>query len=235
MKFDIITIFPKSLEPIISESILGRAQKKGIVSIKVHNLRDYTLDKHKKVDDRPFGGGPGMVFCAEPIFRAVSTLRKKNTRVILLSASGRLFNQKEAMRLSKYRHLILICGHYEGVDERVKAIIDEEISIGDYVLTGGEIPSLVIVDAVARLIKGVVGRNESLTFESFCANLLEYPQYTRPANFRGLKVPKILLSGDHKQIEQWRKIQSLKKTKQIRPDLLNGGKKCKKLEKLRKI
>lgn len=227
MKIDILTIFPNSLEPIINESILKRAKDKGLVSIKAHNLRDYTLDKHRKVDDKPFGGGPGMVFCAEPIFRAVEALRQKKTclpagkaRVILLSASGKLFKQSCAKRLSKLKHLILICGHYEGIDERVKNIVDEEISIGDYVLTGGEIPALVIVDSVVRLIKGVLGRNESLTFESFCGNLLEYPQYTRPENFRGFKVPKVLLSGDHKKIDQWRKEQSLKKTKQIRPDLL---------------
>lgn len=220
MRVDVLTIFPKSLEPLLNESIIKRAQDKGLVKIRVHNLRDYTLDKHKKVDDRPFGGGPGMVFCAEPIFRAVEALKQKNTRVLLLSPSGRVFNQKEAKRLSRLKHLILICGHYEGVDERVKNIIDEEVSIGDYVLTGGELPALVIIDSVVRLIKGVLGRNESLTFESFCGNLLEYPHYTRPENFRGFKVPKVLLSGDHKKIDQWRKNQALKTTKQKRPDLL---------------
>lgn len=220
MKIDILTIFPKVFEPIINESILKRAQAKGLVSIKAHDLRSYTLNKHKKVDDRPFGGGPGMVFCAEPIFRAVETLRKKNTKVILLSASGKLFRQKEAKRISKFKHIILICGHYEGVDERAKNIIDEELSIGDYVLTGGEIPALVVIDSVVRLIPGVLGRNESLTFESFCGNLLEYPQYTRPDNFRGFKVPKVLLSGDHKKISEWRKEEAIKKTKQVRPDLL---------------
>ncbi|MFH0912790.1 MAG: tRNA (guanosine(37)-N1)-methyltransferase TrmD [Candidatus Omnitrophota bacterium] len=227
MRIDIITIFPEMFEPVLNESIVKRAQHKGKVRICVHNLREYTLDKHKKVDDRPFGGGSGMVMSPEPIFRIIKALRPKirgqrlKTKIILLSPQGEKLNQKIAKRLAKSKHLILICGHYEGVDERVRLnLVDEEISIGDYVLTGGELPAMVLVDCLVRLIPGVLGDKNSLNFESFTGNLLEYPQYTRPANYEGLKVPAILLSGNHKKISEWRKKQAIKITKKNRPDLL---------------
>jgi tRNA (guanine37-N1)-methyltransferase len=227
MRVDIITIFPKMFEPVLNESIIKRAQKKGKVKIYIHNLRDYSQDKHRKVDDRTFGGGSGMVMNPEPIFRAVEAIRlqasgfRLQAKVILLCPQGERLTQKVAKRLVKYKHLILLCGHYEGIDERVRAYLaDEELSIGDYVLTGGELPAMVLVDCLVRLLPGVLGDKNSLKFESFKDNLLEYPQYTRPANFRGMKVPAILLSGDHKKIEIWRKKESIKRTKQRRPDLL---------------
>jgi len=232
MRIDIITIFPKMFEPVLNESIIKRAQNKGKVKIYIHNLRDYSSDKHKKVDDRPFGGGSGMVLRPEPIFAAVEDIeskapawpagrKSKKVRVILLCPQGKTLTQKIARNLAKYKHIILICGHYEGVDERVRQyLIDEEVSIGDYVLTGGELPAMVLVDCLVRLIPGVLGDKNSLNFESFEGNLLEYSQYTRPAKFRGWSAPKILLSGDHKEIEAWRKKEALKRTKQRRPDLL---------------
>ncbi|MDP2939298.1 MAG: tRNA (guanosine(37)-N1)-methyltransferase TrmD [Candidatus Omnitrophota bacterium] len=219
LQFYIITIFPKVFEPILNESIIKRAQEKGLVKINLYNLRDFSLDKHKKVDDRPFGGGPGMVMKPEPIFRAVEHI-KHRAKIILLSPRGEKLNQKIAKELSKERQLILICGHYEGVDERVKKIIDREISIGDYVLTGGEIPAMVLVDAVTRLVPGVLGDEDSLSQESFEENLLEYPHYTRPAVFKGMKVPEVLISGNHQRIAKWRQEKALKHTKAKRPDLL---------------
>jgi len=204
--------------PVLNESIVKRAQNKGKVRIYIHNLRDYTLDRHKKVDDRPFGGGSGMVMSPDPIFRAVEDIKSE---VILLCPQGERLTQKIAKRLAESQHLILICGHYEGIDERVRQyLVDEEISIGDYVLTGGELPAMVLVDCLVRLIPGVLGDKNSLNFESFAGNLLEYPQYTRPANYRGMKVPAILLSGNHKKIADWRKKQAVKITKNKRPDLL---------------
>ncbi len=230
MRIDIITIFPKCFEPVLNESIIKRAQQKGKVRIYLHDLRDYTLDRHRKVDDHPYGGGAGMVMRPEPIFRAVDDIKAraktKKPRVILLCPQGVKLEQRVARRLSKERHLILICGHYEGIDERVRRrLADEEISIGDYILTGGELPAMVLVDSVVRLIPGVLGDKNSLNFESFESNLLEYPQYTRPAVFRRLKPPKILFSGDHRKIEKWRRQEALKRTKQRRPDLLQkqGG------------
>jgi len=227
MRIDILTIFPGMCAPIVEESIVKRARKKGAVRILVHNLRDYTHDKHKKVDDRPFGGGSGMVMMPQPIFEAVGALRRQGNvgnaqrRVILLTPQGKRLNQHNIKRFTKYKHLILICGHYEGVDERVRAnLVDDEISIGDYVLTGGELPAMVFVDCLVRLLPGVLGDKNSLKFESFEGNLLEYPQYTRPAVFRGLEVPDLLLSGNHAHIEAWRKEQALKRTKRKRPDLL---------------
>jgi tRNA (guanine37-N1)-methyltransferase len=236
LRIDIITIFPKMFGPVLNESIIKRAQKKRKVEIYIHNLRDYSLDKHKKVDDRPFGGGSGMVMRPESIFAAVEDIKVKVSRqsrdpdksgkgqkakVILLCPQGEKLNQRVARRLAKYKHLILICGHYEGVDERVRRhLVDEEISIGDYVLTGGELPAMVLVDCLVRLIPGVLGDKNSLNFESFEGNLLEYSQYTRPANFRGMKVPPILLSGNHKKIQEWRKLEAIKRTKKKRPDLL---------------
>lgn len=232
MRIDILTIFPEMFDPVLNESIIKRAQKKGKLWLIVHNLRDYTTDKHKKVDDKPFGGGPGMVMQIQPIYDALkeivklSKISKKNRRIILLSPQGKTLDQKVASRLSKYKQLILICAHYEGVDERVKKyLVDEEISIGDYVLTGGELPAMVLVDAVTRLIPGVLGRKESLQQESFRDNLLEYPQYTRPADFKGWKVPKILLSGDHNNITNYRQKESLRITKEKRPDLLKKRRK----------
>ncbi|MBU3959136.1 MAG: tRNA (guanosine(37)-N1)-methyltransferase TrmD [Candidatus Omnitrophica bacterium] len=222
MRIDIITIFPKMFAPILNESIIKRAQNKNKVKIYIHNLRDYTQDKHRKVDDRPFGGGSGMVMRPESIFRAVEALKPKS-KIILLSPQGKRLNQKIAKRLSGCKHLILICGHYEGIDERVRRYLaDEEISIGDYILTGGELPAIVLVDCLIRLIPGVLGDKNSLNFESFEGNLLEYPQYTRPANFRGMKVPKVLLSGNHKKIQEWRKQEAVKITNRKRPDLLKG-------------
>jgi tRNA (guanine37-N1)-methyltransferase len=232
MRIDILTIFPKMFEPVLNESIIKRGQKKGKLKIVVHDLRDYTEDKHRKVDDRPFGGGPGMVMQIEPIFNAIKHIKSEipsslagnkgqKLKVILLSPQGKIFNQSLAKRFSRNKHIILICGHYEGVDERVKKyLVDEEISIGDYILTGGELPAMIIVDAIVRLIPGVLGRKESLQQESFHDNLLEYPQYTRPADFKGMKVPQILLSGDHNKINEYRRKESIRTTKRKRPDLL---------------
>jgi len=242
MRIDIITIFPEMFAPVLNESIIKRSQEKKKLKLCIHDLRKYTLDKHHKVDDRPYGGGSGMVMEPEPIFRAVEKILgyrfsvigsrlkpktqnlKPNTKIVLLTPQGTTLTQTFTKRLAKHKHLILICGHYEGVDERVrKYLVDEEISIGDYVLTGGELPAMVLVDAVVRLIPGVLGDKNSLNFESFEGNLLEYPHYTRPADFRGLKVPLVLLSGNHKKIEAWRKNEAVKRTKQKRPDLLKNG------------
>jgi len=220
MKIDILTIFPKMFKGPFDESIVRRAQKKDLVKLKIHDLRDWAKDKHKTVDDKPFGGGPGMIMKIEVIDRALAELKKPKSKTILLTPQGKTFKQKMAQRLAKLDQIILICGHYEGVDERVRELVDEEISIGDYVLTGGEIPAMTVVDAIVRLIPGVVGRKESLKEESFAEGLLEYPQYTRPADYKGKKVPKVLLSGNHKEIEGWRKEQAVKKTRKRRPDLL---------------
>ena len=223
LTFHIITLFPKVFKGVFGDSIIQRAQDKKKVSIKIHDLRDYSLDrKRRSVDDRPFGGGPGMVLGPQPLFDAVKKIKgRKKAKVIYVTPSGVPFTQLHAKRLTKIKNLIIICGHYEGIDERVREhLVDEEFSIGDYVLTGGEIPAMVMVDAVSRLIPGVLGKEESLVNESFEANLLEGPQYTRPADFRGLKVPDVLLSGHHKQIEQWRQAQAHKRTRKVRPDLL---------------
>jgi len=220
MKIDIVTLFPGMFDGVFSDSIIKRAREKKLLEIKIHNLRDYTLDKHKKVDDRPYGGGPGMVIMAEPVFRAVEALAKKDSKVILLTPQGKKLNQKLAEKISGYKHAILLCGHYEGIDERVKAVVTDEISIGDYVLTCGEIPAMALIDCVARLIPGVLGDSESNLDESFSSGLLEYPQYTRPPVYKAMSVPDILLSGNHKEIEKWRKRQSLAKTIKHRPDLL---------------
>ncbi len=222
MRFDIITIFPEILKPILNESILKRAQAKKKVQIAVHDLRDYTDDKHLKVDDRPFGGGPGMLMMPQPIFDAVKKIKgRKKAYVILTCPTGNKLTQAKLHKLKKEKNIIIICGHYEGVDERVREkLVDESISIGDFVLTGGEIPALVLVDGITRLIPGVLGKQESIQHESFEGNWLEYPQYTRPANFRGITIPDVLLSGHHKEIEAWRLEQSRRKTKKIRPELL---------------
>ena len=224
LRFDIITIFPDMFAPVLNESILKRAQQKKKIVIHIHDLRDYTDDKkHRKVDDRPFGGGPGMLMTPQPLFDAVKAIKgRRKAIVIYTSPAGRPFTQNHAKALTKSKNLIIICGHYEGIDERVlELLVDEEISVGDYVLTGGEIPAMVLVDAITRLIPGVLGKKESLLHESFEGNVLEGPQYTRPANFRGIKVPDVLLSGNHKIIEIGRNAKALAKTKKVRPDLLD--------------
>ncbi len=224
IRFDIITIFPGMFASPFDESILNRAREQGIVDIRVHNLRDHTLNKHKKVDDYPFGGGVGLVMNVEPIARAIEAVKQEGPggRTILMSPAGRPFDQEKAWELSRQERLILVCGRYEGVDERVRALcVDEEISIGDYVLSGGEIPAMVVVDAVSRLVPGVVGDENALVEESFSAPLLEYPQYTRPREYRGHKVPEVLVSGDPKKIQEWQRTEALKKTARVRPDLLD--------------
>ncbi len=226
MKIDILTLFPEICRAPLSESMMKRAQENKIVDLRIHNLRDWTNDKHHIVDDAPFGGGQGMVMKPEPIFAAVEELQKsaisnQKSKIILMSPGGRRLDQKLATELSKESHLIVICGHYEGVDHRViEHIVDLEISVGDYVLTNGAIAAVVLVDAVARLLPGVLGHEQSAQDDSFSAGLLEAPQYTRPAEFRGWKIPEVLLSGNHAEIAKWRKEQALKRTKQNRPDLL---------------
>lgn len=230
MRFDILTIFPDMLSGPLDFSILKRAREQGLVEIRVHDLRAFAPDKHHVVDDRPFGGGAGMVFKPEPIFRAVETLCQDELTtaaraIILLSPQGRVFDQKEAERLAGMQHLVLICGRYEGVDERVvEHLITDEISIGDYILTGGEIPAMVIVDAVTRLLPGALGHEESAPRDSFAEGILDCPHYTRPADFRGMQVPEVLLSGHHAQIERWRRRKALEKTWRVRPDLLAKAK-----------
>ena len=219
LKIDILTPFPKMFDGFLSESIIKRAIEKGSVEINIVNFRDYTLDPHGKVDDTPYGGGSGMVLTPQPIIDAVESLRGENTKVILLTPSGYPYKQKQAYELSKEEHIILICGHYEGFDERIKSIVDLEISIGDYVLTGGEIPSMVIADSIIRLLDGVIDY-ESHMNDSFNNNLLDYPTYTKPREFRGMKVPDVLLNGNHEEIKKYRYEEQLKITKERRPDLL---------------
>jgi tRNA (guanine37-N1)-methyltransferase len=231
MQIDIVTLFPAMFTGPFSESLILRAQKRGLVNLRIHNLRNWTKDKHKQVDDSPYGGGAGMVLKVDVVDRALHDLKiksqkskvkiaTKNSKIILLTPQGKTFNQKTAKRLSKYDRLIVICGHYEGFDERIRKLVDEEISIGDYVLTGGELPAMVITDAIVRLLPHVVGKNESIKNESFENNLLDYPVYTKPEIYQGQKVPKILLSGDHQKIDEWREKEALKRTKKRRPDLL---------------
>ena len=220
--FDLITIFPDSLEAYIESSIVKRAQEKGLVKITVHNLRDWSSSKHKTVDDTPYGGGPGMVFMIEPIFNALKELKKENSLVFLTSPKGKKLTQSTLSNLSQSpdAHYIVLCGHYEGFDERIhENLVDYEFSIGDYVLSGGELPALVLVDGITRLVPGVLGNEDSLGSESFTDDVLDYPQYTKPSEFNGWKVPDVLLSGNHKQIEQWRKEMSEKETLEKRPDL----------------
>lgn len=225
MEIDVLTIFPAMFSSVLNESMLKIAQKKQALKIRVHDLRKWSKDKHKKVDDRPFGGGPGMVMKIEPIYYALEELRRNDSWVILLSPQGRKLNQSLAQELLQFRHLILICGHYEGVDERVREnLASDEISIGDYILTCGELPAMVVIDCVARLRGGVLGDETSLVDESFTQGLLEYPQYTRPRDFKGWKVPAVLLSGDHQRIQTWRKKEALKRTREKRPDLLEAVK-----------
>ena len=214
-------------ESPFADSIIQRAWEEGLLDLRVHDLRDYSLNKHRKVDDTPFGGGGGMVMNVEPIARVIAAIKKEvpETRTILLSPGGRPFDQEKAWELSRLPSLTLICGRYEGIDERVRLhFVDEEISIGDYVLTGGEIPAMVLVEAISRLVPGVLGDPESVVEESFTDGLLEYPQYTRPRDYQGFKVPEILISGDHKKIRDWQKAEAVKKTARVRPDLLKKNK-----------
>ena len=221
MKIDVLTLFPEMCAGPLDVSIVNRARQAGILSLSVINLRDYTHDRHKTVDDRPFGGGTGMVLKPEPIFEAVESLASEATRVVLMTPAGRTFNQALARELAQEQHLLFICGSYEGVDERVcQTLVDDEVSIGDYVLTNGGLPALVVIDAVTRLLPGVLGHDESAADESFSRDQLEYPHYTRPAEFRGMKVPEILLSGHHAEIEKWRRQQATVRTAQRRPDLV---------------
>lgn len=221
MKISVLTLFPGMFAGPLDESIVKRAREAGLLDVSIHNLRDYAHDRHKTVDDRPFGGGPGMLLKPEPIFEAVEALARENTRVVLLSPAGRLLNQAIVRELAQENDLLLVSGHYEGFDERIRQeLAHDEISIGDYVLTNGALPAMVIIDAVTRLLPGALGDDESAHEESFSHGLLEYPQYTRPAEFRGMKVPEVLRSGNHAQIAKWRLEQARLRTEERRPDLL---------------
>ena len=226
LEINILTIFPNMFRSVFSESILKRAQEKGLIIIKIIDLRDYSLDKHKTVDDYSYGGGPGMVLKPQPIWDAVEAVKKKNKnllplKIMITSAQGRIFNQKIAKELSKEKRLLIICGRYEGIDERIPKLLGaEEISIGNFVTSGGELPAMLMVDVISRMIPGVIGKEESLINDSFYNDYLDYPHYTRPDEFQGIKVPKVLLTGDHKRIEKWRKKKSLLRTLIRRPDLL---------------
>lgn len=220
LRIDILTIFPRMLDGILGESMLKRAQEAGLVRIRCVNLRDYATGAHLTTDDRPYGGGPGMVMKPEPVFKAVEDLRGPDTRVLLMTPQGAPFKQATAMDLSKETHLLILCGHYEGVDERIReALVDLEISIGDYVLTNGVLPAAVVTDAVVRLLPGALGGEGAAEDESFTTGRLEYPQYTRPPEFRGMAVPEVLASGNHGEIAKWRLEQSLARTRARRPDL----------------
>ncbi len=232
MRIDVLTIFPEMFPQVLGASILKRAVAKKAVDIRVHNLRDWSRDKHKKVDDRPYGGGPGMVMKPDPFFDAVDDLKKQGVRrkgrakphVILLSPQGEKLIQPIAEKLAKKKWLILLCGHYEGVDDRVRMrLADQELSIGDYVLTCGELPAMVLIDSLVRLVPGVLGDQQSAKEDSFCGDLLEYPQYTRPETYRGMRVPEVLLSGDSPRITEWRTLQALRRTAEKRPELLHGS------------
>jgi tRNA (guanine37-N1)-methyltransferase len=221
MKIDVLTLFPGMFVGPLDESIIKRAREKGILQLGIHDLRNWTHDRHKTVDDRPFGGGPGMVLKPEPLFEAAESLAGPKTRVILMGPSGRKFTQEIARELAGYEHLLLIAGSYEGFDDRIRQeLAHDELSIGDYVLTNGALPVMVIIDVVTRLLPGVLGDEESAKEESFSHGLLEYPHYTRPAEFRGMKVPEVLLSGHHAEIAKWRHEQALERTRERRPDLL---------------
>jgi tRNA (guanine37-N1)-methyltransferase len=223
IRFDILSVFPEMFESPLNHSILKRAREKGVVEIHLHNIRDYAEDKHRMTDDAPYGGGGGMVMKVEPIDRALASIvpSRDNVLVVLLTPQGETFNQKMAEEMSRCFRIVLVCGHYEGVDERVRDhLVDREISIGDFVLTGGELSAMVIIDAVTRLIPGVLGNYDSASDDSFTTGLLEYPHYTRPGSYRGWQVPEVLLSGNHREIESWRKKESLRRTYLRRPDLL---------------
>ena len=221
MRIDVLTLFPAMLDGFLSESMLGRAQEAKLLEIKVHNLRDWTTDKHNRADDRPFGGGAGMVLKCEPTFAAIEQLQTPGCRRIYLTPDGTPLSPALAKELSQQQHLVLLSGHYEGIDQRIREkVIDQEISIGDYVLTNGTLAAAVLIDALARFIPGVLGEEKSLTTESFTSKLLDFPQYTRPAVYRGMSVPEVLLSGNHGEIDKWRHAQQVEKTQQVRPDLL---------------
>ncbi len=229
IRFDILSVFPEMFESPLNHSILKRAQEKGMAEIHLHNIRDYAEDKHRMTDDAPYGGGGGMVMKVEPIDRALASIvpSRDNALVVLLTPQGETFNQKIAEEMSRYFRIVLVCGHYEGVDERVRDhLVDREISIGDFVLTGGELSAMVIVDAVTRLIPGVLGNYDSASYDSFSTGLLEYPHYTRPGSYRDWQVPDVLLSGNHREIESWRRKESLKRTYLRRPDLLEKIELC---------
>ena len=219
MRIKVLSLFPKMFDGILNESIIKRAIDDKKVNIDVIDLRSYSKDKHNKVDDTIYGGGAGMLIKCEPVFDAIDDLKTKNTKVIMLSPDGVKYNQEKAYELSKEKNIILLCGHYEGFDERINTVVDEKISIGDYVLTGGEIPAMAIIDSVTRLLPGVINEESHLN-DSFNNDLLDYPQYTKPQEYRGMKVPDVLLSGDHKKIDEWRREEQIKKTKKQRPDLL---------------
>jgi tRNA (guanine37-N1)-methyltransferase len=222
MKIDVLTLFPGMFAGPLDESIVGRARAQGLLELRIVNLRDYTHDRHKTVDDKPFGGGPGMLLKPEPIFEAVESLKREKTKVVLLAPAGRPFTQAIAREFAACEDLLLICGSYEGFDERVRLnLADDELSIGDYVLTNGALPAMVVIDAVTRLLPGVLGDDESSQDESFSRGFLEYPHYTRPADFRGMKVPEVLLSGNHAEIAKWRREQAQVRTLDRRPDLIN--------------
>src|ERR1039457_1736502 len=221
MKIDVLTLFPAMFAGPLDESIIKRARLKGLLDLKIHDLRQWTHDRHRTVDERPFGGGPGMLLKPEPLFEAIESLQLEKTRVILFSPGGRKFDQSIARELAQQEDILLVTGHYEGFDERVrKTLADDELSIGDYVLTNGALPAMVVIDAVTRLLPGVLGDDEGSNNESFSHGLLGYPQYTRPAEFRGMKVPDILVSGNHAEIEKWRREQAKSRTKKQRPDLM---------------
>ena len=221
MHIDVLTLFPRMLDGFLAESIVGKALAGGLLSVKVRDLREWTTDKHRTADDRPFGGGAGMVLKPEPVFAAIEQLQTPGCRRIYLTPDGVPFSTRRATHLAGEQHVILLSGHYEGIDQRIRdTLIDEEISIGDYVLTNGTIAAAVVLDAVSRFIPGVLGEEKSLTHESFTSKLLDFPQYTRPAEFRGMSVPEVLLSGNHGEIEKWRHARQVEKTRQVRPDLL---------------
>ncbi len=222
MRIDILTLFPEMFSEVFNESIIKRAKIEKKVEINIINFRNYTQDKHGKVDDTPYGGGAGMVLSVQPIYDCVKSLKKENSKVILLTPSGIPYRQSKAYELSKEEHLIIICGHYEGFDERVNSIVDLKISIGDYVLTGGEVPAMVIIDSIVRLIPGVINEQSHLEDSFNDKHLLDYPTYTKPRCFNGMEVPEVLISGDHKKIDEWRKEKAYEITKEVRPDLLIG-------------
>ena len=219
MRIDILTLFPNMFNGVFTESIIKRAIEKKLVEINIIDFRAYSNDPHGKVDDTPYGGGAGMVLACEPIYRAINDLKTKDSKVILLTPDGEVFEEKTAINLAKEKHLIVICGHYEGFDERIKSFVDMEISIGDYILTGGEIPAMAIVDTVTRLLPGVINERSYIDDSFYDTYLLDYPTYTKPQVFKGLEVPEILLSGNHQKIDEWRKNKSIEKTKERRPDL----------------
>lgn len=219
MRIDILTLFPSMFQAFLSESIIKRAIEKGIISVNLVNIRDFSELNNSQVDDTPYGGGGGMVLMCDPVFKAINSVREEGTKVIMLTPSGKLYNQSYAYDFSKEKHLIILCGHYEGFDERIKSLVDMEISIGDYVLTGGEIPAMAVADSIIRLVPGVIS-DESLVSESFTDGMLDYPVYTKPRVYNGMEVPEILLSGDHKKIEEYRQSERLRITRENRPDLL---------------